>query len=67
VPLDALVVEELQLRGPAEAQAAGHLPAQERRRALEGPRRFAPRLLVPERRVVDVRVLEIGETSTRGS
>ena len=60
VPLDALVVEELELRCPAQPQPPADLTAQERRRALERPRRLAPRLLVAERRVVDARVLQVG-------
>jgi hypothetical protein len=65
-PLDALtardrfVVVEVQLGGPAQAQAACQLVAKERGRPLQGASGVAPRAIVAEGRVVDTRHLQVG-------
>jgi hypothetical protein len=60
VLLDAFVEEEAQLGRPTQPETPGQLPAQEGVCPLERPRGLAPRFVVPERRVIDPRLLEIG-------
>src|SRR5262252_6979861 len=64
LPGDRFVVEELQLGHAPQAQALAELAPQKRRGAPERLRGLAPRLLVPHRRVVGARELQVGETLT---
>src|SRR5439155_16373685 len=57
---DRLVEMEFQLGRALQAQAGSDLPPQKRRRAFEGAAGVSAALFVAERRVVDMRLLQIG-------